>query len=443
MRLSVTLGTLVIGVGACATTGGKDETASTAAAPVTAIVHATVIPMDTERVVRDATVIIRGDRIVWVGSTADASIPRHAKRVDARGAFLLPGLADMHVHTEERDMPLFLRNGVTTIREMNGSAELLALRDRIARGAIPGPTMHVAGTLLAGEKQRWRHRLIRTPDEGRIAVREQVASGYEFIKVYDGLSVESYTAIVAEARQLHVRVIGHVPVAVGLFGVLAAHQDEIEHIEQIVRPYIYRDTTAWRARIDSAASAIAAAGTWVNPTLAVEEGLSRAGTATYAARLKRPEMRFVDSATFAWWASLRRSSHGDSNVVAAAVDPANDFSSPRARAVVEAKRATVMALRAHGVRLLAGTDLPNPLMVAGFAIHEELGALVTAGLTPFEAIASATRNAGEFMGGDRFGIVAPGARADLLLVARNPLEDVAALREPRGVMVRGRWVDPN
>jgi imidazolonepropionase-like amidohydrolase len=95
-----------------------------------------------------------------------------------------------------------------------------------------------------------------------------------------------------------------------------------------------------------------------------------------------------------------------------------------------------------GVRMLMGTDLPNPLMVPGFALHDELSALVGAGLTPFRAIATATRNAGMLMGGDRFGVIAPGARADLIFVASNPLDDVRALRSPSRVLVRGRWVAP-
>jgi imidazolonepropionase-like amidohydrolase len=246
--------------------------------------------------------------------------------------------------------------------------------------------------------------------------------------------------IVEEARARHIRVIGHVPAAVELRGVLAARQSEIEHVEQIIRGIAHGDTTRWRSRIDSMAREIAAAGTWVNPTLAVEEALARTGTAWYADRLTRPEMRVVDSATMAWWASLSRPRGADAAHAPAAARPDDDFSSPRARAIVEMKRATVAALRAHGVRLLMGTDLPNPLMVPGFSVHEELAALVRAGLTPFDAIATATRDAGEFMGGDRFGVIAPGARADLIIVGSNPLEDVGRLADPKAVAVRGRWV---
>jgi hypothetical protein len=432
------LGVLALVV-ACTPSRGRSVHTDSGAA-VTAIVNGTVIPMDTERLIADAVVVVRGDRIVWVGPARDAAIPAEARRVDAGGGFVLPGLADLHVHTEERELPLYLQNGVTTIREMNGSPAHLALRERIRSGALTGPTMHVAGTLLAGTKQRWRHRLISTPDEARAAVRQQADSGYEFIKVYDGLSAESYAAIVEEAHGRRIRVIGHVPAAVELSGVLAARQAEIEHVEQLVRGIVYRDTTRWQSRIDSVAREIAAAGTWVNPTLAVEEALSRAGTAWYAVRLTRPEMRFVDSATMAWWASLGRPRATDPAHAPAAVRPDDDFSSPRARAIVEMKRATVAALRASGVRLLMGTDLPNPLMVPGFSVHEELAALVRAGLTPFEAIATATRDAGEFMGGDRFGVIAPGARADLIIVGSNPLEDVGRLAKPKAVAVRGRWV---
>jgi hypothetical protein len=430
-----------LGLLALAACSGGTTPATTPAPTSIAIIDATVIPMDSERLVPNTTVIVRGDRIVWVGPSASADVPADAHRVDARGAFLLPGLADLHVHTEARELPLYLRNGVTTIREMNGSPEHLALRARVRSGELAGPTMHVAGTLLAGTKQRWRHRLIATADEGRAAVRDQAAAGYEFIKVYDGLSAESYAAITDEAARLGVRVVGHVPAAVGLLGVLAARQAEIEHVDQIVRDIIYRDSTGWRARIDSVARAIAAAGTWVNPTLAVEEGLSRTGTRWYAAQLRRPEMRFVDSATMAWWASLSHAQRADAAHADSLTASDNDFPSARARAIVDMKRATVATFQARGVRLLLGSDLPNPLMVPGFAVHDELQAMVRAGLTPFQAIATATREAGAFMGGARFGVVAAGARADLMLVRENPLQDVSRLREPTRVMARGVWAE--
>jgi imidazolonepropionase-like amidohydrolase len=117
MKRSFALG---ITLTACASGAGPRTMSSES---VIAIVNATAIPMDTERVIANATIIVRGDRIVWVGASRDAAIPSEANRVDARGAFVLPGLADLHVHTNERDMPLFLRNGVTTIRELNGSPD--------------------------------------------------------------------------------------------------------------------------------------------------------------------------------------------------------------------------------------------------------------------------------------------------------------------------------
>lgn len=148
-------------------------------------------------------------------------------------------------------------------------------------------------------------------------------------------------------------------------------------------------------------------------------------------------MRTVDSATFAWWASLGRR-RGESTATRVA-DPDNDFPSPRARFIVEAKRAGVAALKRNGARLILGTDLPNPGMVAGYSGNDELAALVRAGVSPFDAIAAATRDAGVYMRGDRFGVLTPGARADLILVAANPLADVSGLEAPRRVMVRGSW----
>src|SRR5512134_2194031 len=152
-----TLGILTLALASCTRSSGPPPASP---GPVVVIVNVTAIPMDSARVIRDAAVIVRGDRIAWVGPMREAVIPRGAERVDARGAFVLPGLADLHVHTDEQEMPLYLRNGVTTIRELNGSPVLLSLRDRVRRGAVLGPNMHVAGTLLAGERIRWRHRLI-------------------------------------------------------------------------------------------------------------------------------------------------------------------------------------------------------------------------------------------------------------------------------------------
>jgi imidazolonepropionase-like amidohydrolase len=176
------------------------------------------------------------------------------------------------------------------------------------------------------------------------------------------------------------------------------------------------------------AERIERAGVWVTPTLASEEALSRRGTPWYEERLARREVGLVDPGLVGWWRSLTEG----------APDSA---AGERRQAYREGARALVRALRDARGPLLAGTDTPNPLMVPGFALHEELAALVVAGLSPYEAIRAATAEAARFANADsEFGTIRVGARADLVVVSEDPLADIEALGRPVGVMVRGEWL---
>jgi imidazolonepropionase-like amidohydrolase len=176
------------------------------------------------------------------------------------------------------------------------------------------------------------------------------------------------------------------------------------------------------------AGRIAQAGAWITPTLASEEALSRRGTSWYEERLARPEVGLVDPGLMGWWRSLG--------------EGAPDSTAAKRRdAYRQGIASLVVALRDAGVPLLAGTDTPNPLMVPGFSLHEELAALVDAGLSAYEAIRGATAEAARFAGAEGdFGTIRLGARADLLVVSGDPLADVAALRRSEGVLLRGEWL---
>lgn len=407
----------VCGTGGLASRGNASETV--------AFVHAVVVPMDAARALADHTVIVREGRIVWLGPDAEAEIPANARVVDARGGYLLPGLADMHVHATAEDFGAFLANGVTTIREMNGSPDHLRWREEIAAGRLLGPTLVVTGPLIAGEEQRWRHVLARTPEEAEALVREHARIGYDAVKVYDGLTEASYAALAATARELAISFVGHLPEAVGLDGALQAGQTGIEHVVSILQAVFGHDPDA--ERFGEVAARIARAGTWVTPTLASHEALALVASESYAGRLERPEIALVDPELVAWWRSLAR--------------PADSVRTAERIRRFERQRSLTRALHDAGVPLLAGTDTPNPLMVPGFSIHDELRNLVAAGLTPFEAIRTATTAPARFLGQDgEFGTIEVGSRADLLLVEGDPLADVGTLAHPIGVMVRGEWL---
>jgi len=383
-----------------------------------AIVGVHVVPMDRERILADQTVLIEGDRIVSVGPASDAELPEGTREIDGRGSFLMPSLADMHVHlTAEELLPLYLANGITTVVNMNGSPEVLELARRIEADELPGPRIFTTGPLVAGEEVRWKNRVIvRTPDEARSVVDDQVAVGYDFVKVYEGLRPEVYAALLERCRERGIRAIGHVPDAVDpevfFSGQAAAH-----HVGSLAWGFFWPDLAP--DAVAPLASRFAASGVAFCPTLSLYVTMARQVT-DLEGLLARPEMRYVPAGTRRWWVAAvpevdesRRLFHYFGN-----------------RVVATMKRA--------GATLLVGTDHPNPFVVPGFSIHDELAALVAAGLSPYEAFEGATRQAGEFLDLE-VGTVTPGSRADLLLLADNPLAGVESARRPLGVMVRGHW----
>lgn len=391
---------------------------------VTAFTDVTVVSVESGALSPGQTVLVQGDRITWVGPATQATIPGGAIRIPGGGRFLAPGLADMHAHVDPEALGVFLAYGVTTVRELNGDSVRLRLRADIAAGRVDGPTLIVSGPLLAGEKQRWRHLLITTADEARTEVTREADQHYDLVKVYDGLSADAYAAIVETAKSRGLPVTGHIPRAVGLERVLAAGQN-IEHAASIIDDVMRRSSDS--AALEMALDRVAAAGVWVTPTLAAFEALFRTGAPDVWARFDAPELQYVDPDTRAWWRSLRR---GDSA----------PGLSPRAVQRWAIYERVVRGLARRGVPLLAGTDTPNPLMVPGASLHEELRALAAAGLERKAVLAMATVRAAQSLGTpSEFGVIREGSRADLLLLERNPLEDLAALRQPAGVMARGRW----
>ncbi len=386
-----------------------------------AIVGATVVPMDREGALRDHTVLVRGDRIVAVAPAAEIDAGA-ATVVDGHGKWLVPGLADMHVHiTEESQLPLFPLNGVTVVRDLFGAPVHLRWRDAIARGQTMGPVLIQAGPIMDGDPPTWPgSAVVTSADAARREVQAQKKAGYDWIKVYNGLAADVYQAILAEAKAQGVPVGGHVPKAVGIEAALTSGQRSIEHLDGYVpfRGDVHAD--------DAIAKRTAAQPVWNVPTLIVTENFAHMDHPEALARTRGLDM--MSPAMRASW------------------DPKNDFRlktfTPEmfeeGRRRNETRRALVGKLQRAGAKVVLGTDTGNPYVVPGFAVHEELKLLVASGLTPWQALRAATTSAAEMLGTQgAFGVIAPGARADLLLVDRDPLADVAALADPPVVVVRG------
>jgi imidazolonepropionase-like amidohydrolase len=428
-----------------------------------AFVDVNVVPMDREVVLAHYTVLVKDGRIVAVGPNSSIKIPHNTQRIDGRNRYLMPGLADMHVHfmrpvsdteanktaqnrTIGSESPtfaeenltlalLYVANGVTIVHNLWGHPEITELGKEIAAGKVLGPHIYSSGPITDGAPVMWHgSRSVTNAEQARAAVREDKQAGYDAIKVYDSLSKEAYEAIAAEAKKEDLPVVGHVPDAVGMSGVLAAHQYSVEHIEYPLIAILsdsakqppsdadlvkYSDLT----KLPDLARQMKTAGTWLDPTL-VAYGRPR----TDAVWLEQQEL--VPPAILARYKKAYAS-----NTSEPVIDP---LDGPEAHSLY---LTIVGALHKGGVNLLLGTDAHKPSALPGFSIHEELASFVAAGLTPFEAIRAGTSDAARFLHQEaEFGTVAVGRRADLILLTANPLEDVANVQKRGGVMVQGNWL---
>ncbi|MBC7789524.1 MAG: amidohydrolase family protein [Anaerolineae bacterium] len=395
-----------------------------------AFVGANVIPMDRERVIENQTVIVRDGRIAEIGPAATIRIPSGAARVEARGKYLLPGLAEMHGHIPPPNAPaafienvlfLYVANGITTVRGMLGAPNQLELREKAKSGAIVSPTLYLAGPSFNGNS-------VNSPADAERMVREQKAQGWDLLKVHPGLTRDEYDAMARTAKQVGIRFGGHVPAEVGLAHALESGQETIDHLDGYVE-YLDGDKGPLdSSRLTEAVRRSREANTWVVPTMALWETLM--GIPTVEALKRYPELKYMPPNMVKGWVEAHENR---------LKNPEVDVTTGRR---VAANRMRILkALRDGGVRVLMGTDAPQQFSVPGFSLQRELVAMREAGLTPYEILESGTRNVGTYFSAkDDFGTVAQGKRADLILVDANPLENIANLERRSGVMVAGRWL---
>jgi hypothetical protein len=406
----------------------------------TAIEHVNVIPMDAERVLEDHTVLVRDGRIEWMGPAAQARLTPGVTRVDGRGKYLIPGLAEMHAHIpgsqnqewQENVLFLYVAGGVTTIRGMLGQPSHLELERRVETGTPVGPRIWTSGPSVNGNS-------VTTTDSAARAALHQKTAGYDFIKIHPGLTREVFDALDAAADRAGIRYAGHVPIAVGIPRALEAGYWSIDHLDGYVEELAGKggQESQWfgmrfgpevdLARIPDLARRTREAGVWNVPTQTLMESFATAETAQELAA--RPELRYIPPQMRQQWISWK--------------DDAGTNAPPRAALDqwIQARRRLIKALHDAGAGLLLGSDAPQVWNVPGFSVHRELEAIVAAGLTPFEALATGTRNVAVYFGtADRAGTIAVGKQADLVLLDANPLTDIRHTTRRAGVMLRGVWM---
>jgi len=394
-----------------------------------AFVHVNVIPMDRETVLEDQTVIVEGGTIAAVGPAADTAIPSGARQIAARGKYLIPGLTDAHVHLQSpTEFPLYLANGVTTVFNLDGRPAHLLWRKKIASGEMQGPTIFTTGPIIDKAPQA---------DEAARMVDEQAALGYDGVKIYNGVSKEAYPALIAEAKRKKLLLMGHVARKPDFEMTLASGQS-IAHLEEYTYTFFNpqrdadnRHIVYDESKIPEAVRLTVKSGIYVIPTLSTYATILQQATALDEF-LKRPELRYDPP-----WiqAALQPETNRYKNGFAPAVYP-------RIRTSLALQRKLLKALEDAKVPLLCGTDSSDVGPVAGFGIHEELQEFVSDGLTPYQALQTATVNAARYFGRSaEFATITTGKRADLVLLRANPFAEIGNTRGIEGVMVRGRWLE--
>ncbi len=421
--------------------------------------NVTLIDMRSEQPKTNMTIVVSGNRISKIGR--NIKIPKDAEVIDASGKFLIPGLWDMHVHlfnnisgnnTNNKDsyFPLFLANGVTGVRDMWTDPDDIKLvrewQSEIDAGKMIGPRIFVGSSIVDGVPVTHKNSLgVSTPDEARQAVRMLKDSGAGFIKIYENLSRESYFAIADEAKKLKISFAGHVPDSITPTEASNAGQKSIEHLTRMLIACSSKEdkfktlknaewTPALRAELMESYSEqkcrevsalFVKNGTWHDPTnvvlrarlLSEDESFKKDARLRYVPADEKPN----------WFKSTEN------------FRPANR---KNREARFQKDLEILKVMHQSGVPILAGTDLGNPFIYAGFSLHDELELLVQAGLSPFEALKTATVNPAKYLGLEKsLGTVENGKLADLILLDANPLLNISNTGKINSVVANGRYLD--
>ena len=412
-----------------------------------ALVGATVFDGSSPQPQMDQVIIVRNDKIVAIGTRAEVDVPRRMRTVDLSGKFVVPGLIDGHVHLQRWTLPRFLAAGVTTVRDVHGPFDsILALREQANLGSLTSPRIFSAGAMIDAAPATYSDAfVVGGANDARKAVDKLAVTGVDYVKVYTRITPELLRAIVDEAQTFGLKVTAHLgltdAVAAGEMGVRA-----IEHMSGVPEAAAANNAPLYAAHregffagwtafekawvaLDSVALArvaeqLVADRVTIVPTLVLHETLSRLDD---PATMQDSSLRLVPDTEMSRW--------DVPGMVERAGWTAEDFSAFRASRPNQ--DLFVRIYRASGGKVVAGTDAANQLIVPGQSLIRELELLVQAGFSNTDALFAATRDAALLLGADSLGALVPGRKADLIILARDPVAEIGNLRSIQQVMVRG------
>ncbi|MEJ0033705.1 MAG: amidohydrolase family protein [Bacteroidota bacterium] len=409
------------------------------------ITPVSVITMENDRVRDNQAVIVKNGVITYVGDEKKAKPSKDAIRIDGKGKYLIPGLAEMHAHVppngdldQAKDvLALFLANGVTTIRGMLGHPNHLQLRTMINSGEVVGPHFYTTGPSFNGQS-------VKTPEHGAEMVREQKAAGYDYLKLHPGLTKVTFPAIANTANEVGIPFVGHVSFNVGVWMAIDAGQSSIDHLDGFIEAItpgidtlaeqqtgLFGSWVAYRAdesKIPNLVSKLAEKKIWIVPTQAIAERWQSSQPASVY--LSAPEMKYMKPSELKGWENAKNDYLNNQS-----------YSKEKADALTKVRRHLILACQKGGVGILLGSDAPQIFNVPGFSAHHELKYLVDAGLSPYEALKTGTTNVATYLNKSASaGMIKTGYASDLVLLNGNPLKDITQTQAIAGVMIGKKWL---
>lgn len=427
--------------------------------------NATVVDLHDGSLHANRHIAVDDGRIVAIADDREARGFKPARRVDAAGKFAIPGLWDMHVHfgggealaDENRDLlPLYVAHGVTTVRDAAGdlSEHVLQWRDQVRKGELQSPTIYTSGPKIEGKGSIWPgDQEVADETELRAAFDRLQAMRVDFVKITESaLSPQLFMAALAEAKRRGMKTSAHVPLGLVLDDVAAAGLGSIEHMGYVLRAGSPREREideAFLAGKIKAGEANAQLGDSYDrdTALAAYRKLAARGLAITPTLHGSRVIDYLDQddhknddylhyigpglkATYTW--RVERASKADAAAIA------------KRHAHYELEASQLPLLQQAGMTILAGTDAGflNSYNYPGIGLHDELREYVRYGLTPLQALQSATLRNAAFLGHDKdSGDLAEGKVADIVLLERNPLQDIDATRAIDAVVLKGDYLD--
>ena len=410
------------------------------------ISNVNIVDVRTGDIIENRHVVVDSGKISKI-SESISNVDNFNTSIDGTGKFLMPGLAEMHAHIPQpsnsnpeivdETLFLYLSNGITTIRGMLGHPSHLELREKAKKNAILSPRIYTSSPSLNGNS-------IKTKEEAIQKVTTYKKAGYDFLKIHPGIKLEVFNAGVKTAKELEISFAGHVPVDVGVRHAMESGFASIDHVDGFLEGLVpqsanvkpnengffgYSFTSLANVDdIDELVSMSKENKVWIVSTQSLFERWFAPITADEL--LEEPEMKYMAKSTLDNW-KRRKAQYTETK----------DFSVTQWEKFNEIRRQLMYKLQKNGHGMLLGSDAPQLFNVPGFSIHHEIEGMKKAGLTPLEIIQSGTINpAIYFDEEDDFGEIKEGLSADLILLNANPLEDLKALKNISGVMVRGKWL---